>query len=109
MKGAKKILTVICVFLAIIISGDSCKKFAVINSNPNNVTPDLASPDYVMAGVLTQSAMWYGNYSSGLISGAMQHTYQDAFGSSFSDYQWDQQDFDWSGNYAVLVNNKLLL
>jgi hypothetical protein len=109
MKSAKKIFTVICVFLAIMIAADSCKKFAVLNSNPNNVTPDLASPDYVMAGVLTQSAMWYGNYSSGLISGAMQHTYQDAFGSSFSDYQWDQQDFDWSGNYAVLANNKLLL
>jgi hypothetical protein len=109
MKSAKKNFTVICVFLAIIIAGDSCKKFAVLNSNPNNVTPDLASPDYVMAGVLTQSAMWYGNYGSGLISGAMQHTYQDAFGSNFSDYQWDQQDFDWSGNYAVLANNKLLL
>ncbi|MBS1600808.1 MAG: SusD/RagB family nutrient-binding outer membrane lipoprotein [Bacteroidetes bacterium] len=109
MKSAKKIFTVTCVFLVIIAAGDSCKKFSIVNSNPNNVTPDLASPDYVMAGVLTQSAMWYDRYGSGQISGAMQHTYQDAFGSGFSDYQWDQQDFDWSGNYATLANNKLLL
>jgi hypothetical protein len=39
----------------------------------------------------------------------MQQTYQDAFGSTFSDYQWDQQNFDWTGNYATLANNKLLL
>ena len=109
MKSAKKILIISCVFLAIIIAGDSCKKFSVINTNPNNVTPDQASPDYLMAGVLTQSAMWYGNYGSGVISGAMQQTYQDAFGSTFSDYQWDQQNFDWTGNYATLANNKLLL
>ncbi len=109
MKSAKKILIISCVFLAIIIAGDSCKKFSVINTNPNNVTPDQASPDYLMAGVLTQSAMRYGNYGSGVISGAMQQTYQDAFGSTFSDYQWDQQNFDWTGNYATLANNKLLL
>ena len=109
MKSAKKILIISCVFLAIIIAGDSCKKFSAINTNPNNVTPDQASPDYLMAGVLTQSAMWYGNYGSGIISGAMQQTYQDAFGSTFSDYQWDQQNFDWTGNYATLANNKLLL
>src|SRR5665213_2448932 len=109
MKSAKKIFIISCVFLAIIIAGDSCKKFSVVNSNPNNVTPDQASPDYLMAGVLTQSAMRYGNYGSGVISGAMQQTYQDAFGSTFSDYQWDQQNFDWTGNYATLANNKLLL
>lgn len=109
MKSAKKIFTVICVFLAIIIAGNSCKKFSEINRNPNNVTPDQASPDYVMAGVLTQSATWYGNYGSGMISGAMQETSQDAFESGFSNYQWDQQDFDWSGVYATLANNKLLL
>jgi len=109
MKSAKKIFTVTCVFLAIMIVGDSCKKFSEINSNPNNVTPDQASPDYVMAGVLTQTARWYGNYGSGQISGAMQETSQDAFESGFSNYQWDQQDFDWSGVYATLANNKLLL
>jgi len=107
MKSAKKFTTVVCVFLAIIIAVVSCKKFTVLNSDPNNITPTEASPDYLMAGVLTQTASWYGNLGSGIMSGAVQHTYQDAFGTSFSDYQWDPQD--WSGNYATLTNNKLLL
>jgi hypothetical protein len=62
-----------------------------------------------MAGVLTTTAKWYGNLGSGTISGAMQQTYQDAFGSTFSDYEWDPGDFDWTGNYSTLVNNKLML
>ena len=109
MKSAKKIFIISLVFLAIIIVVDSCKKFSVLNTNPNQVTPDQASPDYLMAGVLTQAASWYGNLGSGNISGAMQQTYQDAFGSTFSDYEWDQQDFDWTGNYSTLANDKLLL
>ncbi|MDP4284173.1 MAG: SusD/RagB family nutrient-binding outer membrane lipoprotein [Bacteroidota bacterium] len=109
MKGTKKIFIICCVFLAIIIIGDSCQKFSVLNTNPNNVTPDQASPDYLMAGVLANSAMWYGNLGSGVISGAMQQTYQDAWGSTFSDYEWDQQGFDWTGNYHILANDKLLL
>lgn len=109
MKSAKKIFIISLIFLAIIIVVDSCKKFSVLNSNPNQVTPDQASPDYLMAGVLTQAATWYGNLGSGNISGAMQQTYQDAWGTTFSDYQWDQQDFDWTGNYATLANDKLLL
>ena len=109
MKSAKKIFTVTCVFLAIMIAGDSCKKFSEINSNPNNVTPDQASPDYLMAGVLTSTAHWYDHYGSGQISGAMQETSQDAFESGFSNYEWDQQNYDWAGVYATLANNKLLL
>jgi len=107
MKSAKRIATVICVFLTIIIAGTSCKKFAVLNSDPNHITPAEASPDYLMAGVLTQTATWYGNLGSGNMSGAMQETYQDAFNSIFSDYEWDP--VDWSGSYATLNNNKLLL
>ena len=106
MKSAKKVFMVICVFLAIITLDNSCKKFDVLNSDPNSITPDLASPDYLMANVLTQSAMWYGNLGSGLLSGGMQQTYQDAFGNSFSAYQWDPTS--WSGNYSILRDNKLL-
>lgn len=109
MKSAKKIFIISLAFLAIIVVVDSCQKFSVLNTNPNQVTPDQASPDYLMAGVLTQAATWYGNLGSGNISGAMQQTYQDAWGSTFSDYEWDQQDFDWTGNYATLANDKLLL
>jgi hypothetical protein len=109
MKSAIKVLTGVCVFLTITIIVSSCKKFSVLNSNPNNLTPDEASADYLMAGVLTQTAKWYGDLGSGIISGAMQQTYQDAFGSTFSDYQWDGGVMDWTQNYYTLNNNKLLL
>lgn len=87
MKSAKNKITVICVLLAIITLG-ACKKFSVLNSDPNSITSDVASPDYLMANVLTQSATWYGNLGSGDFSGAMQQTYQDAFGNGFSGYAW---------------------
>ena len=83
MKSAKKMFIISGIYLAIIIVGTSCKKFAVLNTNPNQVTPEQASPDYLMAGVLTQTATWYGNLGSGVISGAMQQTYQDAWGTTF--------------------------
>lgn len=107
MKSAKRFLKITCVFFAIIAIVVSCKKFAVLNSDPNHITPDEASPDYLMAGVITQTAQWYGNLGSGNLSGAMQQTYQDAFGNTFSDYQWGP--VDWTSNYTTLNNNKLLL
>lgn len=106
MKSAKKNVMVICVFFAIITLG-ACKKFSVLNSDPNSITSDAASPDYLMANVLTQSATWYGNYGSGVFSGAVQQTYQDAFGNRFSGYQWEPES--WAGNYSILRDNKLLL
>src|ERR1700680_3968772 len=109
MKSAKRVLMISCVFLVIISVGDSCKKFSVLNSNPNSIATSGAAPDYLMAGVLTSTATWYGNLGSGNISGAMQQTAQDAFQGTFSEYQWDPGNFDWSGNYAVLNNNKALL
>jgi len=109
MKSAKKILLGVCVFLAITVLVGSCKKFSDLNSDPNNLTPNDASPDYVMAGVLTQTAKWYGNLGSGIISGAMQQTAQDAFQNTFSDYVWDGGVLDWTQNYNTLNNNKLLL
>ncbi|MBS1668705.1 MAG: SusD/RagB family nutrient-binding outer membrane lipoprotein [Bacteroidetes bacterium] len=109
MKSAKRVLMISCVFLVIISVGDSCKKFSVLNSNPNSIAASGAAPDYLMAGVLTSTAQWYGNLGSGVISGAMQESAQDAFQSTFSAYQWDPGNFDWSGNYAVLKNNKALL
>ncbi|HEY4937173.1 MAG TPA: SusD/RagB family nutrient-binding outer membrane lipoprotein [Puia sp.] len=109
MKSAQKILTGVCVFLTITVIVSSCKKFSELNSNPNSITPDEASADYLMSGVLTQTAKWYGNLGSGIISGAMQQTAQDAFQSTFSDYQWDGGVMDWTQNYYTLNNNKLLL
>jgi hypothetical protein len=109
MKSAKKVLIISCLFLVIIAAGESCQKFSVLNTNPNNISSSSAAPDYLLAGVLTSTAQWYGNLGSGTISGAMQHTAEDAFQATFSEYEWDPGDFDWSGNYAVLLNNKALL
>ena len=109
MKSAKRILILSCVLLLLLSLGDSCKKFSVLNTNPNNIPISAAEPDYLMAGVLTSTAQWYGNLGSGVISGAMQQTAQDAFQNTFSEYQWDPGNFDWSGNYATLNNNKALL
>lgn len=107
MKRAKNIASVTCVFLTIILLGASCKKFSELNSDPNNITIDKASADYLMAGVLTKSAMWYGNFGSGLMSAAVQQTTQDAFGNNFSQYAWTPQD--WNTNYSILRDNKFLL
>jgi hypothetical protein len=109
MKSAKKVVLSSCLFLAIIVVGGSCQKFSVLNTNPNNIASSAAAPDYLLAGVLTSTAQWYGNLGSGKISGAMQQTAEDAFQGDFSEYHWGPGDFDWSGNYAVLLNNKALL
>ena len=85
----------------------SCQKFEVLNKDPNNLNPSDAAPDYLMASVLTSTAMDYGNLGSGIISGAVQHTAQDAWSSTYSNYDWGTSD--WSGIYGRLRNNQVLL
>jgi hypothetical protein len=109
MKSRRNKITACCLFSTILILLGSCKKLTTVNENPNSITSSSSSPDYIMAGVLTGTATWYGDLGSGDISGAMQQTYQDAFGSTFSDYEWDPGDFDWTSTYSRLTNNKLLL
>ncbi|MBS1949235.1 MAG: SusD/RagB family nutrient-binding outer membrane lipoprotein [Bacteroidetes bacterium] len=106
MKRTNKLIILIFISTMIGAGISSCKKFSVLNNDPNHITPTDASPDYLMAGVLTSTATDYGNLGSGLLSGAMQQTYQDAWGSQFSDYEWGTTD--WTANYATLNNNKLL-
>ena len=98
---------IISILLAVIMLSPSCKKFSEMNRDPNNITPADAAPDYLMANVLTSSATYYGNLGSGDMSGAMQHTYVDAFGASYSAYNWDAKS--WSTNYGILRDNKLML
>lgn len=93
--------------LALAVLTDSCKKLSSLNDDPNHITTADAAPDYLMAGVLTSTATSYGTLGNGILSGAMQQSYQDAFGSDFSQYQWATTD--WTANYSILVNNKLLL
>jgi hypothetical protein len=85
----------------------SCQKFEVLNKDPNNLNPSDAAPDYLMASVLTSTATDYGNLGSGNISGAVQHTAQDAWSSTYSNYDWSS--VDWSGIYGRLRNNQVLL
>ncbi len=108
MTSSNKTFRILGVFFITASLLGSCKKFSTLNTDPNHITAATAAPDYLMAGVLTGTATWYGNLGNGNLSGAMQQTYQDAFGSTFSQYQWTA-DFDWTTNYALLVNNKLLL
>lgn len=107
MKSAKRTFRISGVFLIIISLTGSCRKFSTLNTDPNHITAANAAPDYLMAGVLTNTATFYGNLGNGMMSGAVQHTYQDAFGNSYSHYNWDPTD--WTTNYSILVNNKLLM
>ena len=107
MKSAKSVFRISSVVLAVLVFISSCKKFSDLNSDPNNITPAAAAPDYLMANVLTASATYYGNIGSGDLSGAMQHTYVDAFGNSYSGYNWDSKP--WSTNYGILRDNKLMM
>ena len=86
---------------------NACKKFSELNTDPNNINYDNAAPDYLMASVLIKTAMDYGNLGSGIMSGAMQQTSQDAYGMAYSAYFWDP--VDWSSNYGRLKDNKLML
>jgi hypothetical protein len=107
MKNAKRPIQLTGVFAICILVFGSCQKFSTLNTNPNNLTPSAAAPDYLMAQVLSSTATWYGGWGNGNMSGAMQQTAEDAWGSQFSEYEWGQTD--WSPNYFTLENNKLML
>lgn len=107
MNSIKRINRMAGLLVLILLSAGSCKKISDLNIDPNNSTTATAIPDYVMAGVLTATATNYGNLGSGDLSGAMQQSYQDAWGNSFSQYNWSPED--WTANYDILRNNKLLL
>lgn len=107
MKSVNKLLKITGIFIVAILVTTSCQKFDKLNTDPNNISPSIANPNYLMAQVLTSSAMEYGNLGSGDLSGAMQHTAQDAWSSGYSNYQWDSKD--WSGYYGRLRDIKLLL
>ena len=64
MKSANTILTITGALLVLLLAG-SCKKVTDLNTDPNHITPDQAAPDYLMAGVLTATANWYGKEPAG--------------------------------------------
>ena len=103
-KGLYKIISVSFIACALFTS---CRKFSEMNKDPNNITPANAAPDYLMSNVLTTTATMYGNLGSGDMSGAIQHTYQDAFGNTYSGYNWSARS--WNTNYGILRDNRLML
>ncbi|HVW61955.1 MAG TPA: SusD/RagB family nutrient-binding outer membrane lipoprotein [Puia sp.] len=107
MNSKVKIYRTAGVFLLILMSAGACKKVSDLNIDPNHVTAADAAPDYLMAQVLTSTAKSYGDLGSGNLSGAMQQTYQDAWSTTFSQYNWSPTD--WATNYGILRDNKLLL
>ncbi|MGC4034754.1 MAG: SusD/RagB family nutrient-binding outer membrane lipoprotein [Chitinophagaceae bacterium] len=107
MKKVNKIFKIAGVFAALILLSTSCQKFDKLNTDPNNISPSIANPNYLMAQVLTSAAMEYGNLGSGDFSGAMQQTAQDAWSGGYSNYQWDPKD--WSGYYGRLRDIKLMM
>lgn len=107
MKNANTTIKTIGALWLLIAVSVSCGKFETLNTDPNNISPTIANANYLMAQVLTSSAKDYGNLGSGDMSGAMQHTAQDAWSGGYSNYQWDPKD--WSGFYGRLRDNKLLL
>ena len=107
MKNANKKIKIAGFSWLFVIASVSCGKFETLNTDPNNITPANANANYLMAQILTSSATDYGNLGSGDMSGAIQHTAQDAWSSGYSNYQWDPKD--WSGYYGRLRDDKLLL
>ena len=107
MKNVNKKIKIAGFSWLFFIASVSCGKFETLNTDPNNITPANANANYLMAQILTSSATDYGNLGSGDMSGAMQHTAQDAWSSGYSNYQWDPKD--WSGYYGRLRDDKLLL
>jgi hypothetical protein len=107
MKNTTKTINIIGIFGLFIIASISCGKFETLNTDPNNISPTIANVNYLMANVLTSAAVEYGNLGSGDMSGAIQHTAQDAWSGGYSNYQWDPKD--WSGYYGRLRDDKLLL
>lgn len=105
MKSYTRRIWASVLMLALLVT--SCEKFDTLNRNPNSLTPQDAAPDYLMTNVLINTATDYGNLGSGILSGAMQHTYQDAWGGTYSSYDWATTD--WSGVYARLRDNAYLL
>lgn len=107
MKNINKTFRIIGFVWLFVIASVSCGKFDTLNTDPNNISPATANVNSLLAQVLTSSARDYGDLGSGDLSGAMQHTAQDAWSSGYSNYQWDPKD--WGGYYNRLRDNKLLL
>jgi len=73
-----------------------------MNVNPNGVDPTVASPNLLMATVITMTGSTVIGMGYGDIAGVMQHTEYDGWSGGHNFYDWSDQT--WAGNYATLRN-----
>lgn len=99
----KKSKIFILLFLSLIFS---CKDLTELNINPNGVDARTVNPNLVLPFVLTSMAQNINGLGFGDAAGIMQHTQKDGWFGGHNSYQFGT--VDWSGNYAMLNNNKLV-
>ena len=99
-----KILTV---FILLVVIMSSCKNLAEMNINPNGVDPANASPNLLMATVITSTGGTVLGLGYGDIAGVMQHTQHDGWSGGHNRYDWSDQS--WAGNFATLRNTEEML
>jgi hypothetical protein len=83
----------------------SCKDLDELNINPNGVDPENADLNLIMPTVITSVGQSVLGLGFGNIAGVMQHTQKDGWSGGHNDYDWDNQDHNWSGYYGILRNN----
>ena len=93
-------ISVALLLFAVLIS--SCKNLTEMNVNPNGVDPTVASPNLLMATVITMTGSTVIGMGYGDIAGVMQHTEYDGWSGGHNFYDWSDQT--WAGNYATLRN-----
>ena len=99
-----KISAVLILFVVLI---SSCKNLTDMNVNPNGVDPANASPNLLMATVITSTGGSVIGLGYGDIAGVMQHTQKDGWSSGHNNYDWNDQS--WAGSYGTLRNAQEML
>ena len=100
MYTIKNKITVALVLLAFLTF--SCKNLADMNINPNGVDPANASPNFLMATVITTTGSSVIGMGFGDIAGVMQHTQHNGWAGGHNQYDWSDQS--WAGSYSILRN-----
>jgi len=83
----------------------SCKDLDELNINPNGVDPETADLNLLLPTIETEIGRSVVSLGFGDIAGVMQHTQKDGWSGGHNDYDWDNQDHNWSGYYGILRNN----
>uniref|UniRef100_UPI003F6EC88F SusD/RagB family nutrient-binding outer membrane lipoprotein n=1 Tax=Dyadobacter sp. TaxID=1914288 RepID=UPI003F6EC88F len=96
-------------FILMLLAVTSCNEsLTEINKNPNGVDPNSANPNLLMPTVMAGVANQYLGLGFGRIAGVVQHTQEDAWKNGFNDYDWSEEDNEWTAWYGFLRNNNLL-